>query len=393
MEDPAMKVTHNDISHWIKNPPARQTDQRDDSGLIVRRNIDGSITFCCRKRIGSRRVRKTFGRFPDLSLAEARKEARAWLSGMVPEAEIGQRSRRRTTWGDVVDAYLVACRAKNKSWKQQEHSLLHYPPKAWWGMPAEDLSKARVQDVLMGMKGKYQANRLLAYMKAALNHAVRLELIQVNPIRDMKRPFKEKSRKNVLDFQQLHQLWTVCDGHEYPAAKAIQLLVLTGARRGEILSARWDDITDDRWLSVIANKADRPHKIYLADLTWDVIQGLPSRGVSPYLFPSPDPTKPIKDIKVAKRTIARMADIGEWQIRDLRSTFLSHSVEHCGVLPVVAKVCANHELEGVTDSNYLVRTAYYPACKEAWIAWAKLMTGVVGGGVGRVVSMTRASGA
>ena len=281
-----MKVTHNDISHWIKNPPDRQTDQRDDSGLIVRRNIDGSITFCCRKRIGSRRVRKTFGRFPDLSLAEARKEARAWLSGMVPEAEIGQRSRRRTTWGDVVDAYLVACRAKNKSWKQQEHSLLTYPPKAWWAMPAEDLSKARVQDVLMGMKGKYQANRLLAYMKAALNHAVRLELIQVNPIRDMKRPFKEKSRKNVLDFQQLHQLWTVCDGHEYPAAKAIQLLVLTGARRGEILSARWDDITDDRWLSVIANKADRPHKIYLADLTWgwwlgdDFVRGDPYHNVA-----------------------------------------------------------------------------------------------------------------
>lgn len=391
LEDYPVKITHNRITQWTKNPPEKQTDQRDESGLIVRRNIDGSITFCCRKRIGSRRVRKTFGHYPELSLAEARKEARAWLSGMVPEAEIGTRSKRRTTWGDVVDAYITACKAKNKSWKQQEYALLRYPPKAWWAIPAEDLTKVRVLDLLMGMNGKYQANRLLAYMKAAMNHAAQLDLIETNPIQNMKRPFKEEARKNILDFQRIHTLWNVCNEHDVPASKAIQLLLLTGNRRGEILSRRWDEITPDRWLMIPTNKPDRPHKVYLADLAWEIIENLPSRGVSPFLFPSPDPERPTYDIKGAKKTISRMADIGPWQVRDLRATFISLIVEHCKVLPVVAQVCANHELVGVTDRNYLVRRSYYPACKEAWTAWDRLVRGIVYGKVGQVVALSAAA--
>lgn len=389
-----MKVTYNDILHWIKHPPEKQTDQLDDSGLIVRRNLDGSISFCCRKRVGGRRLRKTLGRYPELSLAEARKEARAWLSGMVPEAEIGEQRRRRTTWGEVVEAYVAASKARAKSWKKIEYMLHRYPPDSWWPMPAEDLTKVRVMDLLMSMNGTTQPNYLLVFLKAALNHAVQLDMIKVNPIRDLKRPYKEKARKNVLDFQQLRRLWKSCEQVHLLGPKAIQLLMLTGNRPGEIFRRRWDEVSDDRWLAVPTNKADRPHKVFLADLAWDVLQSLPSRGVSPFLFPSPKKlNEPVGSIHGAKMAVAEIAEIGHWQTRDLRATFLSHSVEHCGVLPVVAKVCANHRIEGVTDANYLVRTAYYPACKEAWIAWDRLVSGIISGKTGQVVSLSAASGA
>ena len=58
---------------------------------------------------------------------------------------------------------------------------------------------------------------------------------------------------------------------------------------------------------------------------------------------------------------------------------------------MVAKVCANHSLPGVTDANYLERAVYYPSCKEAWIAYGKLIEGVVEGRVGKVLPMRSAS--
>lgn len=388
-----MKVTHNDILQWRKNPPEKQTDQIDDSGLIVRRNLDGSIAFCARKRIGGRRMRKTFGRYPELSLAEARKEARAWLSNMVPEVEIGRRRRRRTTWGEVVEAYLNVCKVRAKSYKQIEYMFRRYPPDAWWPMPAEDLTKVRVNDFLLSMNGTRQPNHMLVFLKAALNYAVRMDMIKVNPIRDLERPYREKPRKHVLDFEQLRRVWEGCEQVERIGTKALQLLMLTGCRPGEILTRRWKDVGSDRWLLVPDNKAERPHKVYLADLAWEIIESLPTRAASPFLFPSPVlEDKPISTIRQARDEVAEIARIGSWQSRDFRSTFLSHSVEHCGVLPVVAKVCANHRIEGVTDENYLVRTAYYPACKEAWIAWDRLVQGIISGNQGQVVSLSAASG-
>ena len=383
-----MRITHNDILRWIKSPPEKQTDKRDDSGLIVRRNVDGSLTFCTRRTFNGRKIRKTFGRYPDLSLADARRACRHWL-GKLEEDMFAERPTFNATWQEVVDAYLVEAKATNKSWQNQRHLLTHYIPKSWQHRPASSILKAEIRNLLLtiGTQTPYQANRLKATISAAYNRAIDSELVETNPVQGMRRLFKEAPRKNVLNFEQIRGLWEACDGHDYPAARAIQLLLLTGARRGELLNARWDDIDPDRWLSVKENKANRPHKIFLSDLAWSLIDGMASREVSEYLFPSPSLDKPAKDIKMAKRTLARRADIGPWQVRDLRSTFLSHAVEHCGVLPVVAKVCANHEIPGITDANYIERTAYYPACKEAWIKWGQLVSGIVQGHTGQVLSI------
>ena len=385
----AQNVTINELKKWRANPPKQRRYVTDSvtKALQVRLNADGSISFCARRRRNGKREWKTFGLWPEIGLAEARQMARDWISGAdvetPKEAALGQ-----ATWGDVVEVYLTEARLTNKTWKEQESNLNRYIPRSWIHRPAASITKSEIRTLAMkiGERTPYQANKVLKTISAAFNRGIEHELIDDNPASRMRRLFKEKPRKNILNFEQLRKLWLTCEQHDSPNAKIIQLLLLTGARRGEILSRRWDDIDHERWLQVIENKADRPHKIFLADPAWEILEGLASRKVSDYLFPSLSLDVHVKDIKAMKQTVARRADIGSWQIRDLRSTFLSHSVEHCGTLPVVAKVCANHSIPGITDANYIERTAYYPACKEAWIQWGHLVSNIVRGHAGNVLS-------
>lgn len=390
----SQKITLNDLRKWQANPPEKRFYVRDSlSKLQARVNIDGTVSFVARRRrTNGKREWKTFGTWPEVGLADARTMADEFVAGVQVVTKKDE-AANLTTWGDVVDGYLEEARLKNKSWKNQEHLLTKYPPRTWKLRPADSITKAEIRALLLsiGAKAPYQANRLHLTISAAFNRAIENDLLEVNPIRTLKKLFKEKARKNLLSFDQIRTLWHVCDEHPYPASKAIQLLLLTGARRGEILSARWDALGEDRWLEIPENKADRPHKIYLCDLAMEVVDSLESRGVSDFLFPGPDPSKPTGDIKMAKRTIQKQADIGEWQLRDLRATFMSYCIEHCETLPIIAQVCANHELQGVSDQNYIFRLSYYKSCKRAWIAYGRLIAGIVRGRVGHVVSLHEGS--
>lgn len=389
------KITINDLKRWQANPPEKRFYVSDIlSKLKARINADGTIALVARRRrANGKREWKTFGLWPDVGLAEARTMADEFVAGVQVVTKRDE-AKALTTWGDVVDSYLEEARYRCKKWSYQHSLLTKYPPQPWKNRPAQAITRLDVRALLLsvGARAPYQANRLQVAIAAAFNQAVNHGLIERNPIRGMKKLFKEKPRKNILRFDQIRTLWETCEGHDYPASKLVQLLLLTGARRSEILSARWDAISEDRWLDVLENKSDRPHKIYLCDLAMEVLDKLTSREMSPFLFPSREfVDRPLITIQIAKNTIQERADIGEWQLRDLRSTFLTHCVEHCGVLPVIAKVCANHSLPGVTDSNYIERAAYYPACKEAWIKYGELVTGIVRGDVGQVVSIREAS--
>ena len=387
------QITVNQLKHWQANPPGRQVYVSDDlSRLLVRRNTDGSIAFCARRRRHGRREWKTFGRFPDLGLAEARQMCRQWLAGI----DVTTRSEEvagRVTLGEVLDAYFAEIRHSARTWKKLRGTIDRYLPADWRKRPAASITRSEIRALLLSIVERtgYQANKIQTILSAAFNRALEAELVERNPVQGMRRVFKERARKNVLDFGHLLQVWRTCEEWPNPKTVAIQLLLLTGARRGEILTARWEHVGEDRWLKIPINKSDRDHKVYLCDLAWERVCRLPSRGVSPFLFPSPYVDGPHQYLQDLKDLIAERASIGSWRLHDLRSTFLSHSVEHCDTLPVVAKVCANHSLPGVTDTNYIERAVYYPACKEAWIAYGKLIEGILDGRVGKVLPMRSAS--
>ena len=375
-------ITVNTLRSWKTDPPSNPVYVSDaDSPLRVRRNTDGSLAFCVRRRRLGKRERRTLGQWPDLGLAEARKLARQWANG----TEIKTRTEERegqVTLGEVLDAYFDEIRLHAKTWRDRRALVRRFVPRDLLQRPAASIGRGEIRSWLLGQVAEsgHRANKLHKIFSAAFNRAVDAECLDRNPLAGLKRPFKEKPRKNILDFEKLRRIWLACEDSADERAKAIQLLMLTGCRLREILWAKWSAVDAQRWLTIHDNKSDRPHKVFLSDLAWSVVESLSSREVSPYLFPKTgDLGRPVHYVQPTKEAISEIAEAGEWRLHDLRATFLSHSIAQCSTLPVVAKVCVNHSLPGVTDTNYVERAAYYSACREAWMAYSALVEEIVSG--------------
>lgn len=382
------KITINDLRRWKANPPEKQCYVSDaDSCLKVRRNKDGSVAFCVRPRRKGKRTWKTLGQWPDHGLADARQWAREWKAG-VQVSTPKEVLEEIVTWGELAEQYIEGIKGTAKRWDRQEYYLRKYVPKRWHGRPADSITKAEVRALIrsIGERGPYTANRVQKTLAAAFNSGVEAELIDRHPMRGMKRMFKEKARKNIQDFEQLRRIWDACEelADFSPNARAIQLILLTGQRPTEIRTARYDRIKA-RWLGIPDNKPERFHQVYLSDLAWKIIEGLPSRGVSPYLFPGARLDRPTTALSNVKYPAEELADVGSWQLRDLRSTLLTQVIAHCGALPIHAKVMANHRIPGITDDNYIERMVYYPKCQEIWQAWGQLIEKVVAGEAAEIV--------
>lgn len=112
-----------------------------------------------------------------------------------------------------------------------------------------------------------------------------------------------------------------------PEAFAIRLLLLTGARKSEILKARWEYVRLDlRLLIVPLSKSGKPRHIPLSDEAIAVIRTIPRQPGNPWLFPGHAPGKPLSDLYLFWNRLRCSMGLADVRIHDLRHTFASFLV-------------------------------------------------------------------
>jgi integrase len=121
----------------------------------------------------------------------------------------------------------------------------------------------------------------------------------------------------------------------------IMLLILTGARKGEVLSMRWADLTLARdkgvWskpASATKQKAD--HVVPLSAPACELLAKIKKRGSGEFVFPSSDnPSGHIIEIKNGWTALCERADIKNLRMHDLRHSFASQLVSSGASLPLI----------------------------------------------------------
>jgi integrase len=167
------------------------------------------------------------------------------------------------------------------------------------------------------------------------------------------------------------------DHAEPVSANAIKLLMLTGARRGEVLGATWDmfDLENGIWTKPSSHTKQRlVHRVplsgpalrLLTDIRDDAVRLANANGTSPspYVFPGAD-GKPLTDIKRTWTTICRKAGLAVrvekiarngrgkpalvWQpnvrIHDLRHSFASILVSSGASLPLIGQMLGHTQVQ------------------------------------------------
>ena len=358
---------------WIKNaePPARFDSIKGDSkvkGLKIRITKKGTKTFYYfYKSKAGRQGKYRIGVFGDIGVPEAREIAKDLAAdvrrGGDPQAE-------------KVEARNLREEEKNKAVKDRVATLSiflgekYYPwaegqQKSLWNTKAimkrnfEFLNSKRMDQITIWDIDKWQKGQLdrgiqrttigraVTALKAVLNKAVELDVIEKNPIAGRKG--KKADKKGVIRWlsadeeQRLYDALSKRTGH---LPVIITLLLNTGARPGEIFTLRWENVDlDNRSITLEAafTKTGQTRYIPLNDTAFNALSNWESNG--DWVFPGMYPKTHIKSIQKGWRYIKQEANITNMRLYDLRHSFASKLVRNGVSIYEVAELLGHSAVE------------------------------------------------
>lgn len=198
------------------------------------------------------------------------------------------------------------------------------------------------QDSLLDKMSPDSVNRICAVLKAIYNMAERHGIIkQTNNHAHKIRVLKRNFRTRYLSKEEAKRLIERLENDNHRYADAILLILITGARKSEILNARFSDIDfENKTLTVPISKSNEPRQIELSDKAMAIIEKQKENinYYSDYIFPAITGTSKHPDIFGYWNKIRHELGLEDVRIHDLRHSYASFLVNSGHSLYVVQKL-------------------------------------------------------
>jgi len=374
----------------------------DGGGLWLQVSKWGTKAWQFRYMLHDRARQMGLGSIHTLSLAEAREKAREaralLLDGIDPiDARQGQRQQaraeaaKRITFREAAERYIAAHRA---GWKNEKHgeqwtrTLATYAFPVIGNLAVADIDTSHVIKVLepIWTKKTETASRVRGRMEAVLDWAKARHFRQGdNPARwrghlDKLLPAKSKVRKvkhhGAMPYAEVPAFMADLRKQDSVSARALEFTILTAARTGETIGARWSefDLKAELW-TVPADriKAGRDHRVPLSDRCLEIIADMPREddGDGP-VFPGVRPGKGLSNMAMLE-LLRGMTDNG-YTVHGFRSSFRDWCAEQTNYPREVAEAALAHIVGDQTEAAYRRGDALEKR-RRLMAAWAGYCTG------------------
>jgi integrase len=251
-------------------------------GLGLRVTSAGARAFIFNYRINGRERRMTIGDYgaDKLTLAAARKKAgqlRRKVEDGVDPLALREDARKGATVADLVSRVEEQHFHKLRPSTVAEYKRIisKYILPTLGGLKVADVTYTHVDTLHRKIsKGgaRYRANRTVALLSKMFSLAIRWKVIAINPAKGIDKN-QESARQTYLKPPELLRLSAALDAHDdQVAANILRLLLLTGARRGEVQSARWLDLDLDRALWIKPGSTTKQKTEHRAVLSAPAVQ-------------------------------------------------------------------------------------------------------------------------
>ena len=283
-------------------------------------------------------LRETDDPSPDSGPGDQQDLPEEAAAGPLPQktGKPGQKRRtkaaKKTLRAFVEDIYLPHMRLRKRSWTVDARLASRFIYPTFGNREIRNIRAIEVErwlDRLTNKLAPSSCNRVLAVFKTICSLAVRQGIVpaSASPCSGVFSLKLQTPRERYLSPDEAVRLMTILEQSERQEAQALRLLLLTGARKSEILKARWENVhLDLHMISVPISKSGKTRYIFLSDAARDILAGLKSRGKSPWLFPGRSSRKPISDIFAYWKEVREELNLADVRIHDLRHTFASFLV-------------------------------------------------------------------
>lgn len=325
-------------------------------GLMCRVSSTGSKSFYVYSKVNGRPERILIGRFPKVTVEEARKRAKV-INGSIVQgvnpAEIKRGQKEETTFHDLFMQYLERhAKDKKNRWKADKGTYELYWKKNLANKRLSEIERANLAEVHSSIlfqvknpnapesKKKYKsnatANRALALVSSVYGWGINMGLCKDNPAHGIKR-FSEKSRDRFLQEDEMPRFFVAMQEVDSNIRDFIFLALLTGARRSNVLSMQWSHISFERreW-RIPLTKNQEPLVIPLCSQAIKILLNRKQENEL-FVFPSTGKTGHLVDVKKSWNKVREEAGLVNFRFHDLRRTLGSWQAKTGASLIVIGK--------------------------------------------------------
>lgn len=371
-------------------------------------------SWILRLRVAGQRQPIGLGSYPQVSLAEAREQARKLSLEAKGGVNLVARKRaqrsalieaaaKNKTFRECAEAYMEAHATdytNEKHRKQWSSTLDAYAYPVIGSMLVADVTMRHVLDVLQqntshrnGTTGKLwytkpeTAKRLLDRIRTVLDYATVNEYRSgTNPATwtgflDTQLPstrgLKKVKHQPAVPYRKIGDFMVQLRKNESMSAKALEFLILTGVRSGSVREADWSEIDFAERLWVIPKehtKAKQEHRVPLQPQAIKLLNGLKKVAGSEKVFPSPT-GKALSDMALSQ-LMRGMRERGELTVEAVphgfRSTFRDWAAEQTSYPDEIRKAASGHAI-GDTVKEAYQRTDLLEKRRNLMADWAKFL--------------------
>jgi integrase len=335
--------------------------------LGVRVSPQGRKSFVMVARFNAKHpTRAALGK---LTLDAAREKVRAWQRSL--EQGIDPRRIKSSKFGDVAQEWFKHIRTQRRAGDAER--IVRNRLKDWWDKPIASITKQDAIDAIKVVKDRgtlCAAHQLLAHMRRVFNYALDNNVLDHSPcdrLRARGLIGAKEPRQRVLSDEELRAVWQACE-RVGKFGKLVQLIIATGARRGEAAFATRDEFRGDEWVIPASRfKSNHSHLVPLSRLARELVAHAPF-GVTGF-----SKSKQRLDKLVSAELSKRNATLPNYTLHDLRRTVRTR------LTPIteyeVAEAVIGHSKSGLNKTYNLYQ--YVDEKRHALDAWAVRLSGIV----------------
>jgi integrase len=357
----------------------------DGGGLYLSISKNGGRRWVFLYRWHGKPTEIGFGSARDVTLARARelaRQARGNLAEGVNPKE-ARKPSKGATFGECADRVIEAMRP---SWRNDKHAAQWEMTLRHYAAPLRRLpaDKITTDDVLSVLKPLWNdkpetASRLRGRIERVLDAAKAQGLRSgENPARwrghlDQLLPKRQRLTRGhhaAMAYADVPAFIADLQSREATAALALEFAILTAARSGEVLGAKWAEFEFDRAVWTVPAermKAGREHRVPLSRRSLKIVKALHETRDGDFVFPGQKPDRPLS--VMALEMVLRRMKIDGVTVHGFRSAFRDWAAECTNFPNEVCEAALAHVIENKAEAAYR-RGDLFDKRRKLMDAWA-----------------------
>lgn len=348
------------------------------TGFILEVRASGGKTYALRyKDSHNRQIQHKIGDAKSISFDKAKSAAKIIRSRVVlGEDPAGEKRNKRITptFGEYFnDRFLPFSKGYKKSWRSDDSIFRNHLLKRFGSIHLDEISQHSVIEFYHGMLAdgyaKATCNRALILFRLMFNLAKKWKIpgAEINPGSGIPLFDPNNIRETFLTSDQTQYLKEKIDQSDNSQLKYIvPLLLLTGARKRELLDARWEDFDIERRIwRIDKNKSGKTRHVPLSSSVLAILEKIPRWKGCPYVVPNQKTLQPFSCVFRSWNTARKEAGMPQLRMHDLRHSMASNMVNSGRSIYEVAKVLGHAQIKTTARYSHLSQETLLAAVDAA----------------------------